>query len=138
MKEELKINKVARALGLGLTVSMTVTVLGVAICAAAISGETIALSTGEACITAILLLGSFTGSKLVIDGIGRKRLLTSLLMSVTYFAVLLSVTAVFFGGRYSGTGGTALVVLIGAVTAAIVGGRDKKRGTLRKSKIKHR
>jgi dolichol kinase len=56
-----------------------------------------------------------------------------LISGMIYFCVLLSITALCFGGQYQGIGVTGLVVLCGSCCAGLMGLREKKQG--RKGKI---
>lgn len=82
----------------------------------------------------ILLLSSFTGAMVSAVRIKRQRLLVCLLSSVIYLGILLSMTALFFGGQYSGVGVTAILVLCGGALAILVGLRGERGG--KRPKIK--
>lgn len=67
----------------------------------------------------ILLLSSFTGAMISVSSIKRQKLLVCGLSALIYYGILLSMTALFFGGQYQGMGVTALLVLCGGAVAAL-------------------
>ena len=86
----------------------------------------------------LLIVSSFAGAMIAFSRIKRQRMLVCIVSGVIYFAMLMSVTALFFGGQYSAVGTTALLVLAGSGTAALLGLRQR-RGTKRtKIKVPHR
>lgn len=138
MKRENAVREMIRGLLVGSALSLLITLVGIAVCAAMISAEMIGPSMGDYGVILILLTGSFAGAKGAIGKVGAKRLLTGVCAGFAYFLVLLAMTALFFGGQYGRVGETALVILSGAVAAAITGIKSKKPVTSRKSKIRHR
>ena len=77
----------------------------------------------------ILMLSSATGSFVAARMIKRQRLLVCLLAGAVYYLLLLGLTALFFGGQYTGMGVTALAVLAGSGTVCLLGmgqGRGRK------------
>lgn len=85
-------------------------------------------------ILVLLLLASNLGAVTALGKLHRRRLLVCLASGGVYFGLLLSITALFFGGQYSGVGTTALLVLAGSATAALLGpgqGRGGRRGKIR-------
>ncbi len=55
-----------------------------------------------------------------------------------YFVMLLSITALFFGGQYSGVGITALLILLGTAAACVIGLKGEKRGFKPRKKYRPR
>lgn len=86
----------------------------------------------------LLLVSAFLGSAIACKRVKRRYLLTAALTGVVYVGILLSITALFFGGQYSGVGVTALLVLCGSLLAAMLFSRDGKGRKPRKSKVKNR
>lgn len=79
---------------------------------------------------AILLLSSGAGAAVAARRIKRQRLAVCLMAGVVYYLFLLGLTALFFGGQYTGMGVTALAVLAGSGAVALTGagqGRREKR-----------
>lgn len=113
-------------IGLGLLLSMMVTVGGAAILAWLVSGERI----GEGVIgygaMAILLLSSLLGALLAANRIKHLRVQMCLISGAAYYLTLLAITALFFGGQYQGMGVAAILVLVGSGAAALAGLRGSK------------
>lgn len=88
------------------------------------------------CVIGILLLSAICGTWIANRKIKRQKLLVCLMSGVIYYAILLSMTALFFGGQYTGMGVTALVVLSGCMVLCVPApqkGSGQRR--LRKYKI---
>ena len=78
----------------------------------------------------ILLSASLLGALLAYGKVKSKRLQVSMLTAAAYYLSLLSMTALFFGGQYTGMGVTALLVFGGSGTAVLLGmgsGNGKKQ-----------
>ncbi|MBQ9839106.1 MAG: TIGR04086 family membrane protein [Oscillospiraceae bacterium] len=76
----------------------------------------------------VLLLSSFVCGVLASAMVKHRRMVVCLLSGLTYFLCLLACTALFFGGRYQGLGVTALLILAGSVSAALIDlSRPRKR-----------
>ena len=82
----------------------------------------------------VLLSASFLGALVSCRKIKRQYLFVSLLCGTVYFALLLCITALFFGGQYEGMTVTALLVFGGSGAAGLVclgKGRGRRRKTYR-------
>lgn len=81
----------------------------------------------------ILLLSSIAAAVVAIGRIKRQRLIIGLASGGIYYLMLLSITALFFGGRYTGMGVTALVVTAGCGAVILAGmGQGRSRQTHRR------
>lgn len=125
-------------LAVGGIVSLLVTLLGAVLAANLISGEKIPEGSIGYCSMVILLLSSITGAAVAVNRIKHRKLYVSLLSGLIYYAVLLAITAIFFGGRYHGMGVTALVIAAGSGTTALLNLRQGRGPHRRKSKMVHR
>lgn len=79
----------------------------------------------------ILLIGSILGAAVGYRKVQRRRMLTCICSGGAYLMMLLAITALFFGGQYTGMGVTALLILGGSATAAFLGmekGRRRSSG----------
>jgi putative membrane protein (TIGR04086 family) len=115
-------------IAMGTGVSLLITGgLSVVLTVLALSGK-IAEGTIGYFTMGILLLSSITGSMLSAGKVKRRRLLVCIISGVAYFLVLLVCTAVFFGGNYRGVGVSGLVVMIGCLTAAVMGLKRSNSG----------
>lgn len=84
----------------------------------------------------ILLTASILGALLANGKVKRQRLVTCACTGIIYFLTLMALTAMFFGGQYNGIGVTALLILGGSGTAAILSMRKRKSQTGRVHKIR--
>jgi len=120
---------------IGVLVCVGVTLIATVILAWLITTEKMGESAvGYGAMVALLLsaiLGSWTASA----KIGRLRTQVCLITGGIYYLVLLSITALFFGGQYQGMGVAAILVIAGSGVTALLGIREKKS---RKNKIKKR
>lgn len=84
----------------------------------------------------ILLSASILGALVAYGKVKKQRMLTSACSGGIYLLMLLAITALFFGGKYSGMGVTALLILGGSGTAALLGMRQGKSRMKRGRKIR--
>lgn len=125
-------------LAMGSGVSLLVTLGGAAIFANLISREVLKETSIGYCAIVLILLSSLLGAAVAVTRIKRRRVYVCALTGVIYYGVLLAATAMFFGGQYTGMGVTALLVLAGCGTVALLGLRKEKARYPRRNKIKHR
>lgn len=125
-------------LAMGGLCSLGVTLLGSAVLAKLVSGEAMAESSIGYGVMVMLVLAAFLGAMVAFGRIKRRRMLVCLVSGAIYFAVLLSMTALFFGGQFSAVGVTALLILCGSALAALLGLRDNRGGKRRKIKLPNR
>ena len=121
--------------GIGLLVSLVLTVLGAALTAYLVDKEFIAQSNiGYGCLIS-LLVSACCGAYVSVKRVKRLRMQVCIASGVCYYLLLLGITALFFGGQYEGMGITALVVLGGCIAVAISGmsGGKRRKSTLNKS-----
>lgn len=122
----------AAGIGIGLGVSVIVTLVGASLLSYLILRETVGengVGYGSMGIQAVsAAAGALTASKLV----KRRRLVICGILASAYFVLLLSMTALFFDGQYSGVGSTAAMVLLGAAAAALPAVIGKGSGKRRK------
>lgn len=117
---------------IGVVTAVAVMLIGALSMAAMVINETMpidGIGVGAMCAIA---LASAMGAWLACGLTKQKKLLVCGLTALAFYLVLLSITAVFFDGMYSGMGTTALMVLLGAGVTLLPGLR-KKSG---KNKIK--
>ena len=132
-----KITGRATSLPVGLAIGATCS-LAATLILTLVESETLPVEKIGYGIMALLIVSSFAGAMIAFGRIKRQRMLVCIVSGVIYFTMLMSVTALFFGGQYSAVGTTALLVLAGSGTAALLGLRQR-RGTKRtKIKVPHR
>ena len=113
-------------IGIGLLVSLICTLALAALAAYLILAEITPQDSIGYWAIGILLVSTITGSLTAVRYIQRLKLQMSFLSAGCYFALLLAITALFFGGQYQGMGTTAVTVFAGAAASAGVGMLNKK------------
>ena len=85
---------------------------------------------------AILLSSALLGSMLAYSKVHRQKLWLCICVGIVYYLMLLSLTALFFGGQYTGMGVTGLLILGGCGTAALIETEaENRKGKGRKIRI---
>lgn len=118
--------------------SMALTVAGAALLSYLILNESIGENSIGYASMFVILASAVLGALVSVSKIKRRRLLVCALSGLIYFGILLSMTALLFGGQYQGIGVTALLVLGGSGTAALLGMRQKKTNKISKRKMRTR
>lgn len=119
-------------LALGAGVSMLLTVALSAAVAKLVQTELLSQEKIGYGVMIILLISSFLGAMTAQGRVKHRRAMVCFLSGILYYLLLLSITALFFGGQYSGMWVTGLVILAGVGSAAMTtarqgrGGRNKK------------
>ena len=129
---------VPKGIGIGTLVSLVVSLIGTGIYAWMLSREHVSENGTPYATVIILLMSTVLGSVIANGVVKEKRLVVSLLASAGYLLVLLACTALFFGGRYQGVGVTALVVLAGSGSVALIGAKSKNAHTKNGYKYRNR
>lgn len=129
---------IPKAIGYSLIVSMITSLLGILAAAYLIYNEIIIQENMGVVVTVVLLLSSAASAITAINTAKRMRLQMSLLSGVAYYLLLLSVTALFFGGEYSGIVLTAVTILASCGIVAIGDMFVNKRGKSFKVKTAYR
>ena len=129
---------VPAGLGYGAIFSVLITLAGAAILAKMLDAEQLEWENVGYGIMIVLLVGSFAGAVSAYSKIKRQRLLICLMSGTVYFAILLSITALFFGGQYDAIAVTALLILGGCMAAGLLGLHEKRGGKKGKIRVRHR
>ena len=122
----------------GGVVSMAMTLLLSAVLAWLIISEKMMQSQIGFAVMVILTVSSFLGAKAAAGKIRRRLLLVCICSGVVYLSVLLSITALFFGGQYSGVGESAMLIFCGSALAFLVRKPKRNAGNIRKMKAHYR
>ena len=122
----------------GAGISSIITLAGALVSAHLISVGIIAQQRIGYCSMVILLLASCLGAHGAIKRIKHRTMFVSTMAGAIYYGLLLSCTALFFGGIYQGIGATGLVILGGSILALLTQTKGEGRRNRRKSKIRHR
>ena len=125
-------------LAVGALFSLGATLILAAVLAKLVESETIPVEKIGYGIMILTVLSAFTGAMVSFSRIKRQRLLVCGVSGAIYFAILMSITALFFGGQYSAVGITALLVLGGSAAAAFLGLRQRGGRKRKKIKVPHR
>lgn len=112
----------------GAVISLSATMLAAVVLAKLIESEKMPWESVGYGILALLLISSFLGSVSAYSKIKRQRLMVCLLSGFIYFGILLSITALLFGGQYEAVGETAALVFAGSGTAGLLGLKEKRGG----------
>ena len=123
---------------IGTLMSLGVTLLGAAVLAKLIDGEILLENSIGYGIMVILVAASYLGAMMSYSKIKRQQLVVCMAAGLIYFLVLLSITALFFGGQYSAVGVTALLILCGCGLAVLSGTHKNRGGKRLKMKIPNR
>ena len=107
-------------LGISLIITGTLTITATAVIAIMINNEIIQWTQVGFWIMVILLVSSFLGGKIAIYTIKRQRMLVSFMSGVLYWALLLCITALLFGGNYGSVWETGALIIAGSITAALI------------------
>ncbi len=129
---------VPAGLAFGAVISMSVTILAAAVLAKLVDMETLAWESIGYGIMVLLMLASFLGASASYFRIKRQRLIVCMMSGMVYFALLLSMTALLFGGQYEAIGVTAVLIFCGSACAGLLGLRPGREGSRRKMRKQHR
>ena len=122
----------------GALVSIFITVIGAGLVSALIHREFISENSVGYAVMILLMLSAYMGGISACRYVGRKQLVVSMFAGVSYFAVLVAITAMFFDGKYAGIGVTAMVVFCGVGLSALLSKEKKRTGKRLKMKIQSR
>ena len=113
-------------MGWGLLTSASITLLGCLVAAYLINREILSWNHSGYGVMAILLLSAWAGAAVSAGKIKRRRAVMCLGAGTAYFLMLMAVTALFFGGQYSGVGETGLMIFCGSMLGVLTGIWEKR------------
>ncbi len=122
-----------RGLTMGALTSMAITLALTALFARLTEAEVIGEGKIGYYVMGMLFAGAFFGAAVASGRIKRQRLMVCLLSGLVYFLMLMSITALFFGGQYEAVGVTAILVAGGSLLPVLSmdpskrGGKGKRR-----------
>ena len=120
---------VPKGLAYGVCISTVITILISAVSAHMVSKEWIQQDRIGYCAMAALLSGSCIGAWAAAGKIKLTQMRIAMLNGAVFFGILLSMTALFFGGQYEGMGVTLAVVALGSMTGGILSKRSIQSGS---------
>lgn len=103
----------------GTTAATVVTLIGAGLISKLIDKEWMIWEHMGYAVMILLLAASWIGSNISHRKTKRRRVFVCVITGLVYLIVLMAVTALFFGGQYSGVGETVLLVLCGCMLAAL-------------------
>lgn len=124
--------------GIGVAIGFVIMLILSAIIAWMIGAEYLDEKSAGLGVIIIQLLSSVTGAWIAYALIKSRRLLVCLITGCGYCLLLLTCTALFFGGQYRGVGISLLAALAGNLMVGLVGLRGDKRQGINRRKIKNR
>lgn len=125
-------------LGLGLGISMAITLIAVGILAGMVLKGTVSENAVGYCTMIIVPVSAALGALVAAIAVKHRWLIVCASVGGLYFLTLLSITALFFGGQYSGVGITVLLILLGTAAACAVGLKGERRGFKQPKKYRPR
>lgn len=117
---------------LGAGISVAVTIILSAVIAKLVQTEALQQDQIGYAVMVLLITASSLGAAIAQGKVKHQRVLVCMLSGLIYYVILICITALFFGGQYTGFGVTGLLILGGAGTTALLSGRRKGRGGKRK------
>jgi putative membrane protein (TIGR04086 family) len=126
-KQSVWLSKLPKGLGVALAVSAGSTIIGCADDAWLLSSEKIGEGSVGYITMILLLVSSVLGAMAATRLVGEKRLLVCLCAGGVYLLSLLAISALFYGGTYSGVGVSALIVVAGVLSVALLGINSRKK-----------
>lgn len=118
--------------------ALTVTLLGTFLTAKMIDTGAVQWNQSGYCVMVIVLAAAWTGAFTATGKVKRRRLLMALGAGMVYMASLLIMTALFFGGQYSGVGETGLLIFCGSLLGIITPMGKKTGKNRRKMPLRNR
>lgn len=117
----------------GAAASMGITLLGSAVIAKLMDAEKMDENMIGYAVMVMLLTASCAGALISRKRIKHQHLLVCGLTGVLYFLMLMSITALFFGGQYEAVGVTAGLILAGSMLPLLAGNRCQRKEKRRMS-----
>lgn len=125
-------------LAFGAVVSVAVTVIAAVALAWMMDKEILSQDQIGYGVMVLLVTASFAGAMASFGKIKRLRMMVCVASGVIYFGLLLSLTALIFGGQFNGVGVTFLLITAGSLSAALMGLRVGKGRKIKKFKMPNR
>ena len=114
-------------------INIFVTLFFSLIIAYALNNEKISWKEAGYWIMGMLFSASFLGAKIAIITVKHQKIAISMMSGMLYWGLLLCITALFFGGKWSSIGETAAIIVAGCGCAALISA-PVKRQSKRKQK----
>ena len=128
-------SSVPGGLATGVTIGLGITLITSYLAAFMASRELLDRGAFGYCAIAVLLLASFVDAKIAVAKIKKMPLKMAAASGLLLYVLLLSLTALFFGGQYDAMGATLIVVLIGSGAGGVLCPGKPGRGKRKYHKI---
>lgn len=122
-----KASSVSGGMAIAAFASMNTTLILSAVIAKLLDTERITWEQAGYWIMGMLYIASFIGGKSASAAMKRQRVLVCIMSGVLYWGLLLCMTALFFGGKFSAVWETAGMIAAGCGTAALLPEPRKKK-----------
>lgn len=122
-------------IGLGAFVALVWAVIGAAVVAKLVDSEALDFERVGYASMGIQLTASALAAFIAYRKIGKYRAPVCLGAGAAYFLCLASMTALFFGGRFSGVGVTVALVLLGSGMVALAGLRNRGGKSVKRYRV---
>lgn len=129
-----KTMSMTKGLASGALISICITITGAAVLSKMLEQGLMMWENIGYIIAITILLSAFAGSTFSITRINRRKLLVCAESALIYIAILLTMTALFFGGQYEAVGVSIALICSGSISALLL--LVGKKG--RKSRHNHR
>ena len=125
-------SSVPAGLASGVVAAIAVMLVGTLVTALMIDREILRWAHSGYAVMATLILSSWIGAAVAAGKVKRRRLLICESTGGIYFVVLLVMTGLFFGGRFSGVGETGMLILCGSTLGVLMkypvkSGRNRRK-----------
>lgn len=120
-------SSIPAGLAWGTAFSLVTMILGTGITAKLIESEIMSWNNMGYMILIFLILSAWSAGVISYRKIKRQKMAVCVMSGILLFVILIIMTALFFGGQYSGIGETALLIACGSTLAAITGSGEKRR-----------
>lgn len=114
-----KTKSIPAGMAISASVSMIITLVLSSSIAFFLNKETITWLQAGYWIMGMLFTAAFIGSKCAYAAIRRQQLPVSVMSGILYWGILLSITALFFGGNFGSIWETAAIILAGSCSSAL-------------------
>ena len=128
---------VPTGMAMGVMTAMAIMLTGTLTASIMIHKEILQWDQSGYAVMLILILSSWIGTSVAARKIKRRRLLSCAVSGGIYYLILLAMTGLFFGGKYSGVGETGLLILCGSTLGFLMKYKAKPERIRRKRRMRH-
>lgn len=126
--------KMQSALMFSTVSAVVLTITLASVTAVLIENEVIQANGAGYCVMGILVMVSMAAGLLAAELVKNKHMQVCMAAGICYFMSLIAMTELFFGGQYTGTLTTFLMIVVGSLLSALI--EMRKNGQGRRSRFK--